>query len=69
VYIYIFHILFSQPSNADVLVLLALLEQVAAQKDKSKRTECRAHAYEYCLLATAMETSVPSTMMAMNQVF
>jgi tetratricopeptide (TPR) repeat protein len=57
----------SDPSNADVLVLLALLEQVAAQKDKSKRTECRAHAYEYCLLATAMETSVPSTMMAMNQ--
>lgn len=62
-----FIISFAKPSNADVLVLLALLEQVAAQKDRSKRTECRAHAYEYCLLATAMETSVPSTMMAMNQ--
>jgi tetratricopeptide (TPR) repeat protein len=49
-----------------VLVLLALLEQVAAQKDRSKRLECRAHAYEYCLLAREMETSIPSTMMAQN---
>jgi tetratricopeptide (TPR) repeat protein len=47
-------------------VLLALLEQVAAQKDRSKRLECRAHAYEYCLLAREMETSIPSTMMAQN---
>ena len=45
-------------------MLLALLEQVAAQKDRSKRLECRAHAYEYCLLAREMETSIPSTMMA-----
>lgn len=47
-----------------MLVLLALLEQVAAQKDRSRRLECRAHAYEYCLLAREMETSIPSTMMA-----
>lgn len=47
-----------------MLVLLALLEHVAAQKDRSKRLECRAHAYEYCLLAREMETSIPSTMMA-----
>jgi hypothetical protein len=56
----------AQPANADVLVLLALLEQVSAQKDRSKRLECRAHAYEYCLLAREMETSTPSTMMAQN---
>ena len=56
----------TQPANADVLVLLALLEQVTAQKDRSKRLECRAHAYEYCLLAREMETSTPSTMMAQN---
>lgn len=56
----------TQPANADVLVLLALLEQVSAQKDRSKRLECRAHAYEYCLLAREMETSTPSTMMAQN---
>lgn len=56
----------AQPANADVLVLLALLEQVTAQKDRSKRLECRAHAYEYCLLAREMETSTPSTMMAQN---
>ena len=62
----IYFIAFLQPTNADVLVLLALLEQVAAQKDRSKRLECRAHAYEYCLLAREMETSVPSTMMAQN---
>ena len=58
------------PANADALVQMALLEQVAAQKDRdrSKRLEYRAHAHEYCLLAAAMDASVPSTLMAMNHV-
>ena len=58
------------PANADALVQMALLEQVAAQKDRdrSKRLEYRAHAHEYCLLAAAMDSSVPSTLMAMNHV-
>ena len=58
------------PANADALVQMALLEQVAAQKDRdrSRRQEYRAHAHEYCLLAAAMDASVPSTLMAMNHV-
>ena len=58
------------PANADALVQMALLEQVAAQKerDRAKRIEHRAHAHDYCSLAAAMETSVPSTLMALNHV-
>jgi tetratricopeptide (TPR) repeat protein len=62
--------LVADPANADALVQMALLEQVAAQKerDRTKRLEHRAHAHDYCSLAAAMETSVPSTLMALNHV-
>lgn len=51
------------PSLSESLVLLALLEQVAAQKDKQKRQFHRVNAYEYCALASAID---PSNAMAWN---
>ena len=51
------------PSHSESLVLLALLEQVSAQKDKQKRQIHRLNAYEYCALATAID---PSNAMGWN---
>lgn len=44
-----------QPTNANVLVMLALLEQINAKRDRTKRIECRNSAFEYCTIASVLE--------------
>lgn len=46
-----------EPANPNALVLKALLEQVYSQKqkDKSKRLEHRMNAYDYCVIAAAID--------------
>jgi len=46
-------------TNTDALVLLALLEQVAATKDKAKRLEHRANSSDYCVIAMAVDEFCP----------
>jgi tetratricopeptide (TPR) repeat protein len=47
------------PSNADALTVLALLDQVEAQKsaEASQRGRLRANAYEYCMLAASIDST------------
>lgn len=53
------------PAQPQALVMLSLLEQVYAQKDKIKRIEHRNNAYEYSILASAID---PACSNALNQV-
>ena len=52
-----------QPSNPNALVMLALLEQVAAQKDRWKRPGLTPAAFDYCMLAVSID---PKTAGALN---
>eukprot|EP01041_Mallomonas_annulata_P003009 gene3009-5892_t len=49
--------------NVNALVLLSLMDRVIAQKDKTRRKECRESAHEYSLLAAQMD---PSCALALN---
>lgn len=52
-----------QPSNPKLLVLMALLELVQAKKDRTKRAECHRKAWEYSVLAHALD---PGNALALN---
>jgi tetratricopeptide (TPR) repeat protein len=44
------------------MVLLALVEQATAKKDRSKRPQCHAAAFDYCTLANLLEPGNPQTL-------
>jgi tetratricopeptide (TPR) repeat protein len=61
---------FPQPANASALVLMSLVEQATAKKDRVKRAQCHVRSYEYCLMANALEPGNPQTLnMLANHLF
>jgi len=50
------------PTNAGALVLLSLVEQATAKKDRAKRATCHTQAFEYCSLANAVDPGNPQTL-------
>ncbi|KAJ1439799.1 hypothetical protein B484DRAFT_427567, partial [Ochromonadaceae sp. CCMP2298] len=58
------------PANVKVLVLLALVEQVAAKKDRTNRLQFRRNAHEYSLLAHSIDrTNAPALNLLANHQF
>jgi hypothetical protein len=62
-------VLVLDPGHAETLVMLALLEQVAA-KDKTKRANAHRAAYEYCVIAKELDkTCCPALNLMANHMF